>query len=334
MSNPLALLTAGLASAFAPAPRPGPSPGPVGDAAPANLQMMVPSALWNWPVDPLGTSSQALYEFCSWMPVSASISQEYAVSPYRFSDSYKRFLQTIPNTPAVNVALAQLAASANQTLVQYQNGPQCMPTWIVDGNPPAFLASVAGQSGMGQTIRIELKTASDLQHTGQPSLLAGIARGAAAAARPITFSQGQVTYVDIYADAWGTIAIRPAGWYDGTTIKLWSSQLSDPERQIFFGSGGILCCLLTNMYVGLNVSVTVEAAPPVVQQIVANADKKNLVRVAGFTFDPQKLAIAAPAGGGNEQTIHFPAAAAVTPAAAPVGSSTPLIVGVSAVALG
>ena len=59
---------------------------------PVTMQLCLPAADWDWPTDPNGSVSAALYEFVSYVPQRAAGWGAYAATTTRVSDSYSAFL--------------------------------------------------------------------------------------------------------------------------------------------------------------------------------------------------------------------------------------------------
>jgi hypothetical protein len=307
-------------------PRAGmPVGGSAGPAVPARLQLLLPSSPWDWPTDANGTSSAALYEFCSWMPASAGLGEPYTPSTTRFSDGYRAFLNCLQSDPWTSQALATFTNAAYYTTVLYAQAPQQpMPAWNVAEFPQAWLAGVSGGSSTAGTIRVPLPAVGE--PNGSPpnatcfGVVASDGRGT-----PLPLGSGQGQFVDIHADAWGMITIRPAGWYDGALVTAKASgPYSTAGPSAFFGADGALRNLLTGMCVALHPTVTASVTPAFAARLQRAQSPATSVRVGGLLFESLEV---------SNDTAH-PGGLARLTASSLATPSDAVIVGVTVAALG
>jgi hypothetical protein len=278
---------------------------------------------------PIGTSSAALYEFCSYIPQQPSAFGPFQPSSQRLSESYALFLSALAPSQQVSLAQAALDAPANQTQVQYPNGAMKMPTWIATEDAQAFVASVSGKPGLGSTIRVDLSGGDDSSPSG-PTLFSVSRPGGENV--PIRLAAGEVRQLELRADAWGDIPLHPAAWFNGSLVRLFSGGpfVSGFTSDKFFGSNGILRGLLTGLRVGLNVSVVATVSDAAAAELQKAAPAGAAIRVAGLGFAAES--VGATEANGISQ-LNLPSVAALSPAGLPIPASTPVIVGVDVAAL-
>lgn len=296
---------------------------------PVTMQLCLPAADWDWPTDPNGSVSASLYEFVSYVPQRAAGWGAYAATTTRVSDSYSAFLGALEGGPQIASALAALAAAANQTQVLFPNGPAQMPTWTVPQNPQGFVASVAGKPGLASTIVVDL-SGSGGAAPGQA--LFAVGTGGAADAS-VQLGAGEVKQVELHADAWGNIPVRPGPWFQGALVGLYSNGpfRSALPRGAFFGPTGILRGMMSGLRVGLNVSVVATMSQEAAAQVEDAARDEPAIRVGGFLYDAAALAVA---DTGGMRQLTLPSSAAIDAAGQPIGAATPILVGVDVAALG
>jgi hypothetical protein len=295
-----------------------------GPAVPASLQLLLPSTPWDWPTDSNGTSSAELYEFCSWMPASSGSSASYTPSTTRFSDAYGLFLGCLQPDGLTSQASASFANSRYYTMVLYAEAPQqSMPAWIVSQFPQAWLASVSGGSSTEGTIRVPLPAAGEQGDAAPNATCFGIV-GSDGTDQPVPLRAGQGQYVDIHADAWGMISVRPSGWYNGALVAVKAAgPYTSGGANVFFGPNGALRNLLTGMFVALNPTVTASIDASFGAQLQEARTPGTTLRVGGLLFD--SLEVSEPADAGSLVSLT---AASVAP------QRNAVIVGVTVAPLG
>jgi len=275
---------------------------------PQNTQMIIPTIPWDWPNDPNGSAYPRSYEFYSWMPESATPNAPYAASAIRFSDGYRSFLESLPSDPMVQRALADFQNPVNQ--VKILGGfPEQKPAWRIAQYPSEFIASVTGRSSSGYTIRVPLAQSGDQMTNAESTLFAAVlSNNSSDPVRPIGFACGEAQSIDIHADAWGAIPIRPGGWYDSALPKMMQSGpfASGLSSESFFGPSGVLRCLLTGLFVGFNVSVEASVTPALAGRLQEEMKDANALRVAGFESTTTKIAIKATDGAGAADLSFSP----------------------------
>jgi hypothetical protein len=209
-----------------------------------------------------------------------------------------------------------------------------MPTWNVSGSPSQFLASVSGQGANPATIRVPLAMAQEAA-AAQPGLLSAYPPGATSGS-PVTlpFAAGEVAYIDIHADAWAQILIRPGGWYNAAlpALKHNGPFENGLTSATFFGESGIMNCLLTGLLVGLNVSVVASLNQRLAGEIVGHTNPSSLLRVGGFDFRAQDVSVQQSSQPGWHE-VCFPASAATRADGAAIAQTQPLMVAVSVAGL-
>ena len=143
-----------------------------------------------------------------------------------------------------------------------------------------------------------------------------------------------MTRVELHADAWGNIPVRPGPWFQGALVGLYSNGpfRSALPRGAFFGPTGILRGMMSGLRVGLNVSVVATMSQEAAAQVEDAARDEPAIRVGGFLYDAAALAVADAAGGMRQLTLPF--SAAIDAAGQPIGAATPVLVGVDVAALG
>lgn len=290
------------------------------------MQLLLPSSPWDWPTDSNGTSSPALYDFCSWMPASASPSDAYAASSARFSDGYHLFLRCLGPDPLTADALAAFADAQFYTTVLYAESKQPqMPAWNVSQFPQAWLAAVSGGSSTAGTVHVALPEAGEQADAAPGSTcFAAIAPGGAQT--PVPLGPGPGQFVDIHADAWGVISIRPAGWYDGAIALLKrAGPYATGATSTFFGADGVMRNLLTGMYVALSPTVTASVTPSFAAALRQNLSPGGSVRIGGLVFDSVEVV------GGPDDPSPPGRLASVTASSTP---SDAVIIGVTVASLG
>lgn len=290
---------------------------------PAGMQLLLPSTPWDWPTDPNGTSSAALYDFCSWTPASASPSDPYEPSSTRFSDGYRLFLRCLQPDALTADALTNFGDTRFSTTVLYaESGQPPMPAWNVSQFPQAWMASVGNGSSTAGTIHVPLPPDGEpADATPGSTCFAVVLPGGTDTPVPLSAGAGQ--FLDIHADAWGLVSIRPAGWYDGALVAVKrAGPYATGDRNLFFGEGGVLRNLLTGMYVALRPTVTASVTSSFADALRQQVSPGAQLRIGGLTFGSVHVAVAGPATG---------------PATTVVASSTAsdaVIVGVTVVSLG
>lgn len=331
-------MLASFAQAFAEGLDPGPpharaaarsapsAPSPL----PVTMQLCLPAAQWDWPTDPNGSVSASLYEFVSYVPQRAVAWGAYAATAIRVSDGYSQFLTALQAGPQAASALAALTAPANQTQVLFPNGPMEMPTWTVPQSPQGFVASVAGKPGLAETIVVDLSRSDDTSAPGQALFAVGTG---GAADTPVQLGGGEVKRIELHADAWGDIPVRPGPWFQGALVGLFANGpfQGGLGRDAFFGTSGILRGMMTGLRVGLNVSVVATMSPEAAMRLQNAARDKQTIRVAGFMYDAAALASRDLDGA---RQLSLPSSAAIRATGQPIGAATPVLVGVDVEALG
>lgn len=249
------------------------------------MQLLLPSTPWDWPTDPNGTSSAALYDFCSWTPASASSLDPYEPSSSRFSDGYRLFLRCLQPDALTSDALTRFADSRFYTTVLYPaSGQPAMPAWNVSQFPQAWIASVGSGSSTAGTIHVPLPEEGEPADGGPGSTCFEVVLPGGEAT-PVPLSAGAGQFLDIHADAWGFVSIRPAGWYDGALVSVKrTGPYAVGDRSMFFGDGGVLGSLLTGMYVALRPTVTASVAAPFADVLRQKVSSGARTRIAGLTF--------------------------------------------------
>lgn len=261
----------------------------LGDAATpmtSKMQLLIPSSSWNWPTDANGTSSAALYDFCSWVPASDSSGQPFTTSPTRFSDGYKLLLRCLQPDELTTSARAAFEDDAFYTTVLFAgSGQPRMPAWNISQFPQAWLASVASGSATAGTIHVELPAQGEPQgQTSEPTCFALVARDGTDTPVPLGAGPGQS--VDIHAEAWGQISVRPSGWYDGALLALKSTgPFLSGSPTTFFGPDGILRNILTGMCVALHPTITASVTTDFATRLHQAQRPGSSLRVAGLHFD-------------------------------------------------
>jgi hypothetical protein len=250
------------------------------------MQLLVPSSPWNWPTDSNGTSSAALYDFCSWMPESASPSEAYAPSTSRFSDGYGLFLRCLQSDPMTNDALTAFADPRFCTTVLYGESAQPqLPAWNVSMFTQAWIAAVSGGPSTAGTIHVPLP--SEGEQAGAPpgsTCFAAVSSGGTDTPVPLQAGAGQ--YLDIRADAWGLISVRPAGWYNGALARVKrDGPYATGDADTFFGGDGALRNLLTGMYVALHPTVEASVTPAFATALHQRVASGASVRIGGLVFE-------------------------------------------------
>lgn len=252
----------------------------------STMQLLIPSTSWNWPTDANGTSSAALYDFCSWVPASNSSGLPFAPSPTRFSDGYKLFLRCLQSDELTTAARVAFQDDTFYTTVLFAgSGQPRMPAWNISQFPQTWLADVAGGSSTAGTIHVKLPAQGEPQGgTGGPTCFALVSPEGADTPIPLGAGQGQS--VDIHADAWGQISVRPSGWYDGALLTLKSGgPFLTGNANTFFGADGILRNILTGLCVALNPTITASVTADFAARLHQAQRPGSTLRVAGLHFD-------------------------------------------------
>lgn len=250
----------------------------------AGMQLLLPSTPWDWPTDPNGTSSAALYDFCSWTPASAPPGP-YEPSTTRFSDGYRLFLRCLQPDALTADALTAFGDERFYTTVLYaESGQPAMPAWNVSQFPQAWIAGVGSGSSTAGTIHVPLPEDGEPADAAPGSTCFAVVP-AGGTATPVPLRAGAGQFLDIHADAWGLVSIRPAGWYDGALVAVKrAGPYATGDRDVFFGDGGGLRNLLTGMYVALRPTVTASVAPSFADALRHPVASGAQVRIGGLTF--------------------------------------------------
>ena len=299
-------------------------------AVPASMQLLRPASPWNWPTDSNGTSSAVLYDFCSWMPESASALAAYAASTTRFSDGYGLFLRCLQPDPMTSDALTAFADPRFRTTVLYGESTQPqLPAWNISMFPQAWIASVSGGSSTGGTIHVPLP--DEGEQAGAPSgstCFAAVSSDGSDTPVPLQAGAGQ--YLDISADAWGLITVRPAGWYNGALPRVRrDGPYATGDATTFFGSDGVLRNLLTGMYVALHPTVEASVTPAFATALQQRVAPGASVRIGGLVFDSLDVTV----GAGGRTGPGGPAPGLLTSVVASSAPSDAVIVGVTVASL-
>ena len=291
---------------------------------PQSTQMVVPTIPWDWPDDSNGSAYPQSYEFYSWMPESATPNVPYAASAIRFSDGYRSFLQALLPAPMAQQALNEFEKQQNQVAIIGGFSVQ-KPAWRVAQYPRQFIASVSGKPPSGYTIRVPLAQLGDPTVKNDSTLFAAVlSTNSSDPVRPIVFACGETQSIDIHADAWGVIPIRPGGWYNSALPKMMQFGPFTPglSPESFFGPTGVLRCLLTGLFVGFNVTVEASVTPALAGRLQEEMKDANALRVAGFESTTTKIAIKT-TDGADAADLSFspspPTDSNVTPGAQIVG---------------
>ena len=305
-------------------PIPRAAPGEIAPL-PVAMQVCLPAQLWNWPDDSPGSVSSVLYEFCSWVPELSSDWGRYEPSSQRLADAYALFLSALTPGPAVSGAQEALTAPANLTQVIYPNGSMMMPAWIVTQKWRDFVNGAAGRPDLAATIVVDLTGGDD------DAALFSVGKGAAQTT-PVPLAAGQVRRVEFHADAWDNVPVRPAAWFNGALVGLYSGGpfAGGLTRDRFFGPQGILRAMMTGLRVGLNVSVVATMSETGAAQVQDAARTGEAIRVVGLDYRADAMTVSEQ--GGMHQ-VRLPSSAAIS-AAGKVTASTPMIVGVDVSGLG
>jgi hypothetical protein len=250
------------------------------------MQLLLPSTPWNWPTDPNGTSSPALYEFCSWMPGSASPSDRYEPSTTRFSDGYRLFLRCLQPDALTVDALSDFADTRFYTTVLYgESGQPSVPAWNVSLFPQAWIAGVGSGSSTAGTIHVRLPDDGEPADAA-PGSTCFAAVPPAGAEEPLPLTAGTGQFIDIRADAWGLVSIRPAGWYDGALLGVKrAGPYATGDVDVFFGAAGVLRNLLTGIYVALRPTVTASVTSSFATALQLRVSSGARLRIGGLVFD-------------------------------------------------
>jgi len=296
------------------------------------MQQLVPSTPWDWPTDSLGTSSAALYDFCSWMPQSSLPSALYQPSTIRFSDAYQVFLSALDEDLMVETARRDYMNQQYYTQVLYsQAAPPLMPTWNVSKFPSQWVptASTAG------TIRVKLPDLGEATDSQPEATVFGV-RGGTEDETPVPLRPGRDQYVDIYADAWGWISIRPGGWYKSAVVEFKAKgPYKTGNAEQFFGKDGLLRCLLTGIYVALHPSVTASVEPAFASELQDKLKIGQMLRVAGIIFDVRAVTFSGLAPSVTTPvTMSASAGSALTATGTRASTSDPIMVGAAVAELG
>lgn len=302
---------------------------------PRGLQLLLPSTSWSWPTDANGTSSAALYDFCSWMPASSDLSQAYQASAFRFSDGYRSFLQCLVGDDLTRQASAAFDNQSYYTLVLYSESSQpALPAWNISQFPQAWLASVAGDPSSAGTIRVPLPDAGDPTGSLPGSTLLAV-ESAAGALIPVPLAAGANQYLEIQADAWGWITIRPSGWYDSSLVVLKrQGPYSAGNASQFFGPNGILRNLLTGICVALHPSVTVSMSPASAGALQQRLVAGTHLHVGGLVFDAQDVHFAGTGSQPAGASSFAPASPGSLVAVSASAAEYPIIIGATVAGLG
>jgi hypothetical protein len=297
---------------------------------PVSMQVCLPASLWDWPDDPLGSVSAKLYEFVSYVPERPDDWGAYAATTDRLSDAYSLFLSALRQSAAVQNAQAAIALPANQTQVQFPNGPRMMPDWIVTESPSRFVNNVAGKPDLASTIVVDLSGSDDSAGSGQA--LFSIARSDARSI-PIHAGKGGVQQIKLHADAWGNIPVRPGAWFNGALVRLLGGgpYQTGFSREKFFGNTGILRGMMSGLRVGLNVSVVATMSKNAAKELQNVAATGTIIRVGGLGYDARVLS-ATESNGMSE--VRLPASSGLLENGKPIAANTPVLVGVDISALG
>lgn len=270
----------------------------------AKMQLLVPCEPWNWPTDPLGTSSAELFNFCAWMPESALKSTVYSRSGVKFSDMYEGFLNALENQgEAIENAKDAYKNEKNYTLVLYgESKQQLEPAWNISQFPSEWISSVGSGSSTAGKIRVNLEGVEEKAENQNELTFFGIGDGTLQGETPLPLSQGQCKYVEIYADAWGYIEISPANWYNSSIVEMnakgpyksgyaGSKKLAtDPEKTTwFFGEDGLLRCILTGIYVALNPTINASFSSEFALELQNKLKPEKMLRVAGLFFNKKDI---------------------------------------------
>ncbi|WP_157764662.1 hypothetical protein [Rhodobacter sp. CZR27] len=314
---------------------------PVGHAAPSGppagpaplavaMQVCLPASLWDWPSDSLGSVSAKLYEFVSYVPERPDDWGAYGATTDRVSDAYGLFLSALQPNATVQAAQAALAEPANQTQVQFPNGPMMMPNWTVTETPSQFVSNVAGRPDLASTIVVDLAGTSDGATSGKA--LFSIGRNGSAGT-PVGLGKGDVRQLRLHADAWGNIPVRPGGWFNGALVGVFADgpYQAGFSRDKFFGKTGVLRGMISGLRVGLNVSVVATMSKSAASRMQTAARTGTAIRVGGLGYDAAALTVSE-ADGLSE--VRLPATAGLSELGTPIGTETPVLVGVDVTALG
>lgn len=288
------------------------------------MQLLLPSTPWDWPTDSNGTSSAALYDFCSWTPSSASLSDPYVPSTTRFSDGYRLFLCCLQPDGLTAAALTSFGDTRFYTTVLYaESGQPSMPAWNVSQFPQAWIASVGSGSSTAGTIQVPLpEQGESVDAAPGTTCFAVVLPGGADTPLPLSAGAGQ--FLDIHADAWGLVSIRPAGWYDGALVAVKrGGPYATGDRNMFFGDGGVLRNLLTGMYVALRPTVTASVTPSFADALRQQVSSGAQIRIGSLMFTSVDV-------GGAGRPASSPATSVVASSAA----SDAVIIGVTVASLG
>ncbi|MGB6230331.1 MAG: hypothetical protein WBF53_09425 [Litorimonas sp.] len=288
---------------------------------PVSMQLCLPSPLWDWPADAPGSMSARAYEFCSYAAKRPGEWGRYEASSQRLSDAYALFLSALAPSSMATAAQAALTDATNLTQVNYGNGPKMMPDWMITQSPDAFVAASVGKPGLAATIVVDLTRP---RGTGPQEPLFSVGKGAAAA--PIMLAAGAVTRLELHADAWADVAVRPGAWFDGALVRLLSRGPFQGGLTFdsFFGPAGILRGMVTGLQVGLNVTVVATLDGRAASAIQREVAGRRPVAVAGFVYDAAGLEASTADG---METLTFPAASMVSETGTPA-ANVPMIVGV------
>lgn len=252
---------------------------------PAAMQLLVPSSPWNWPTDSNGTSSAALYEFCSWTPSSASTAEAFAPSSTRFSDGYRLFLDCLQPDAVTAAALAAFADDSTYTTVLYAQSRQPrLPAWNVAESPEGWVASVSGGSSTAGTVRLQLPDAGE--EAGPIGSTCFAVVGDDGTTVPLVSPPGAGQWVEVTADAWGLVPVRPAGWFDGAVVGLKASgPYSTGGAGTFFGAGGAIRALLTGLCVALHPTVQAEVSSALATTVGSGLSRGASLQIGGLVLD-------------------------------------------------
>lgn len=129
-------------------------------ASPSNFQLIYPFTTWNWPVDPVGFSSAARYDFISTVPQWSATGQ-YVSEGTSFNDTYGQMLNVIKAATADPTLQKQiddqsqvLALAQNQYDTTYAQATSTYQTQTGGTNDPTFTAWLGSPAGKSWNSRL------------------------------------------------------------------------------------------------------------------------------------------------------------------------------------
>jgi len=267
------------------------SPRAVSDeqAANSNFQLLIPAMDWNWNPSAIGVTPREQYEFCDHMPQSCKPNAPFFSSSKSFSENYQAFVQVLASSFQPNQILKDTKSKLTPPTTAPAETKFVPDGWtkVTDGSGLSRWRpdwSISANGGYSATIKLKTLVSGESNPTGNEQLLRY--RSDDGNWHSILIQPGDVSNIEIYAEALDRIGIQPGAWYNSAILGLGRNGpfISGYQSSTFFSDSGLLGCRISEFVVAYKPKLTMNTSNSFVTKYNKQLLRATELQVAGFVF--------------------------------------------------